>query len=143
MTAQTKMRLAKDRKKTQEKKRAPMAHGFVHDSTVDYGCSIESRIDGRVGKRNLEARANIRDREFPLLRSDFAEGYMQGTHYDKIRQCSNCGKTTTRAKFHNHAVAEIDRRKNGLNIRCRSCQPTKYVKGYKMDGFIVSDKVFD
>jgi hypothetical protein len=115
-------------------------HNHTHDLTVDHGCDWETeRRDLRLTNANKHRRTNLRSRG-RIVRNDFHSTYMQGTHYAKLRQCAKCLLVLPRAKFHNHAVAEVDRNLNGLNIRCRKCQRKKYSSGYLMDdGFIVDN----
>ncbi len=100
----------------------------------------EVRIDRRLAERHKNMRTNLRnDRgERPFLK---AGEFMKGTAYGDLRTCVKCSNELPLRFFVNMAVDSEARGLNGLNICCRACQGSKYVKGYKKESeaFITSD----
>jgi hypothetical protein len=112
-------------------------HGHRYDSFIDGDLAITHR-DGRVLRKHKHARSNVRG---PLKTRSYPIGSaLAGSYYAKQRTCVVCGHTKHYTEFLNHAISPELRKFDGLNIRCRGCQQTKYLHGYKKDdGFIVDD----
>jgi len=112
-------------------------HGHRYDSFIDGDLAITHR-DGRVLRKHKHARSNVRG---PLKTRSYPIGSaLAGSYYAKQRTCVVCGHTKHYTEFLNHAISPELRKYDGLNIRCRGCQQTKYLHGYKKDdGFIVDD----
>jgi len=112
------------------------SHGHTYDSIID-GDPAATHRDGRVLRKHRHARSNVRGpqgtRSYPIGTA------LQGSYYAKQRKCVVCGQTKNYREFLNFAISQELRKYDGLNIRCRDCQKTKYLHGYKVDEFVVED----
>lgn len=118
-------------------------NGHRHGARVDMPSrAFEHHRDGRVRDDHTHARTCVRYGPVGSKRhrAHLTEGvFMAGTHYTATKQCTQCGVTKPFVEFENMAVRPEDRKKNGPNIRCRSCQVNQYQNGYLMDGFVEED----
>ena len=120
----------------QQRQQRQGSHGHSYDSIID-GDPAATHRDGRVLCKHKHARSNVRGpqgtRSYPIGST------LQGSYYAKQRKCVACGQTKNYREFINFAISQELRKYDGLNIRCRDCQKTKYLHGYKVDEFVVED----
>ena len=97
------------------------------------------RVDLRVKNHNRERRTNLCLRY--TKRPDMVRGeILQGTMYYDILECTNCREYKSKKHFRNHAIQPHVRLNNGFNTRCRECQDRKYIHGYLVDNFVVTQQ---
>lgn len=112
------------------------SHGHRYRDTIDGDIEVD-HCDLRVLVENRKARSNIRDRhgERSWMSSNC---FQSGTFYARIRKCTSCKQWKPRKEFRNISILELNRKLNGLNIKCRECNGgKKHTYGYKIDDFIV------